>query len=175
MTEPIFLASLMALLYFTVRFRQTQSLPAALAAGGAALAGTLTRYEGWFLVPFVTVYFLVVAKRRTLLTAAVFTIAATQGWRFLSELFRADIRGNAEKISAYQVMALLMIVYVVVVAVLFPVPNPIPLDLRTGIRGLWNPIALLSVQLLWLVIFLHTGRSKVTGATLSFHVHRDRI
>ena len=51
----------------------------AVAAGLAALAGTLTRYEGWFLVPFVTLYFLFAARRRRLLTAAVFSILAILG------------------------------------------------------------------------------------------------
>src|ERR1700736_1003151 len=45
MTEPIFLACLMALLYFTVRFQRTQSMAAIIGAGLAALAGTLARYE----------------------------------------------------------------------------------------------------------------------------------
>jgi 4-amino-4-deoxy-L-arabinose transferase-like glycosyltransferase len=79
MTEPIFLACLMAILYCTVRFRATQSLSMAVGAGLAALAGTLTRYEGWFLIPFVALYFLFAAKRRQLLTAAVFCILAILG------------------------------------------------------------------------------------------------
>ena len=57
---------LCALLYFAVRFRETQSLGWVAAAGVAALAATLTRYEGWFLIPFATLYFLVAAKRRRL-------------------------------------------------------------------------------------------------------------
>jgi len=36
----------------------------AIGAGLAALAGTLTRYEGWFLIPFAALYFLFAAKRR---------------------------------------------------------------------------------------------------------------
>jgi len=51
----------------------------AIAAGLAALAGALTRYEGWFLIPFVTLYFLVVAKRRPLLASAVFSVLAVLG------------------------------------------------------------------------------------------------
>src|SRR5262249_18293834 len=50
MTEPLFFAALMALLYFTV-------VDSALGAGLAALAGTLIRYDGWFLLPFVALYF----------------------------------------------------------------------------------------------------------------------
>jgi hypothetical protein len=40
---------------------------------------------------------------------------------------------------------------------------------------LWNPAALLFCQALWLAVFLITGRSMVTGSTLSFFVRSDRI
>ena len=56
MTEPAFYASLFALLYFTVRFADTQGWGALTGAGLAACAGTLTRYEAWFLLPFVAGY-----------------------------------------------------------------------------------------------------------------------
>src|SRR2546422_2032097 len=79
MNEPIFLACLTALLYCTVRFRATQSPVMTIGAGLAALAGTLTRYEGWFLIPFATLYFLLAAKRRSLSTAAVFFLLAILG------------------------------------------------------------------------------------------------
>jgi Dolichyl-phosphate-mannose-protein mannosyltransferase len=79
MNEPIFLACLTALLYFTVRFRTTQSLTMAIGAGLAALAGTLTRYEGWFLIPFTALYFLFAAKRRRLMTAMIFSLLAILG------------------------------------------------------------------------------------------------
>jgi hypothetical protein len=79
MTEPVSLACLMALLYFTVRFRETQSIVAVLGAGVAGLAASLTRYEGWFLIPFVAVYFLVAARRRRLLFALAFAAIAALG------------------------------------------------------------------------------------------------
>ncbi|MEX2260616.1 MAG: glycosyltransferase family 39 protein [Bryobacteraceae bacterium] len=72
MNEPIFFACFAAVLYFTVR-------GSAVGAGLAALAGTLTRYEGWFLIPFVALYFLVTAKGRRLRSAAVFCILASIG------------------------------------------------------------------------------------------------
>ena len=62
MTEAVFLACVAALLYSTVRFRETQSWGAVVAAGLAALAASMTRYEGWFLIPFVALYFLAAAK-----------------------------------------------------------------------------------------------------------------
>jgi hypothetical protein len=94
MTEPVFLACLMALLYFTVRFQRTQSMAAVVGAGLAALAGTLTRYEGWFLLPFVGVYFLAVAKRRPVAAAAVFSVLAILGplaWLAFNGWYWGDI------------------------------------------------------------------------------------
>jgi Dolichyl-phosphate-mannose-protein mannosyltransferase len=79
MNEPVFLACLTALLYCTVRFRRTQSLLMVIGAGLAAMAGALTRYEGWFLIPFAALYFLFAAKRRPLVAAAIFSILAMQG------------------------------------------------------------------------------------------------
>ena len=79
MTEPMMLAALAALLYFTVRFRETQGLGAVVGAALAALAGALTRYEGWFVIPFATLYFLVAAKRRRLACAALFGAVASLG------------------------------------------------------------------------------------------------
>jgi hypothetical protein len=75
MTEPYFFAALFGLLYFTTVARQTASVPAALAAGAMACAGTLTRYEGWFLLPFATVYLLTAPKRRIVLAASFAVIA----------------------------------------------------------------------------------------------------
>ena len=77
MTEPVFLAGLMALLYFTVLFRDTQSFWAVTGAAAASLATSLSRYEGWFLIPFATIYFLLASKRRRLLTALTFGIIAS--------------------------------------------------------------------------------------------------
>jgi hypothetical protein len=77
MTEPVFLAGLMAVLYFTVLFRDTQSFWALLGAAIASLAASLSRYEGWFLIPFLTIYFLFAAKRRRLLLALAFAAIAS--------------------------------------------------------------------------------------------------
>jgi hypothetical protein len=76
MTEPVFLAGFMAVLYFTVVFRDTQSWWAVIGAAIASLAASLSRYEGWFLIPFVAIYFLFAAKRWRLVVALIFAIVA---------------------------------------------------------------------------------------------------
>ena len=79
MTEPVSLASLMALLYFSVRFRQTQELGAVGAAAIAAIAASLTRYEGWFVIPFVAAYFWWASRGRRVATVLLFLAIATVG------------------------------------------------------------------------------------------------
>ena len=50
---------------------------AVLAAAAASNAASLTRYEGWFLIPFVALYFLVTARRKSY--ALVFAVLAALG------------------------------------------------------------------------------------------------
>jgi len=64
MTEALFGASLAAMVWAMVWFRDSQSPAAIVIAAAASIAGSLTRYEGWFLIPFVALYFLVIARRK---------------------------------------------------------------------------------------------------------------
>ena len=57
MSEPAFWAGWMALLYATVRYRETGGWGAVLAAAAASLVASLSRYEAWFLIPFVAIWF----------------------------------------------------------------------------------------------------------------------
>jgi hypothetical protein len=112
------------------------------------------------------------------IASLLFAAAGTQAWRFLSEKLRADHRGNTQKISAYQVMALLIAPYAAAVVLFFPIGRieiPGITDIAAGLGMLWNPAVLLFCQALWLAVFLFTGRSMVTGSTLSFFVRSDRI
>lgn len=79
MTEPLFLGCLMAILYFTVVFRQTESRIALVCAALANAAATLTRYEGWFLVPFVTAYILIASRRNRVAAAVLYGAVASLG------------------------------------------------------------------------------------------------
>ncbi len=102
------------------------------------------------------------------------SLVITQGWRSVSETLRADYRGS-KKISPYQVMAIVGIPYQLLVLLVLPVTPTPPANVVAGLSSLWDPWSILLLQALWTVIFLHTGCSMVTGSTLSFHVHRERI
>ncbi len=98
----------------------------------------------------------------------------TQGWRSFSEVFRADYRGGGS-VSAYQIMGGVGLAYAVAASLLLsgePVPRP---EFTVGLKSLWTPAVILFLQGIWVAIFLYTGRSTVTGATMSFHVNRENI
>lgn len=101
-------------------------------------------------------------------------VVVSQLWRAYSETLRADWRGGG-RISAYQVMAGLGAVYALGVAWLFDHGPAVAADVARGLDTLWDPLMILVLQLVWVVIFLFMGRSMVTGASLSFHVHRERL
>jgi hypothetical protein len=85
MSELSSYACLTALLYFTVRFAQTQGWGAAAGAGVAACLGTLARYEGWFLLPFAALFLFFQARRQRWLVALLFCAIAGLGplfWLF---------------------------------------------------------------------------------------------
>lgn len=56
MTEPLSFACLCGLLYYTVRFGESHASKDAAWAGVCALLGTLTRYDGWFVLPLAAFY-----------------------------------------------------------------------------------------------------------------------
>jgi len=85
MTELAAYACLAGALYFTVRFRETQGWGAALGAAAAACLGTMARYEGWFLLPFLAAYLFFTAQRRRWMVAILFCTIAGLGplfWLF---------------------------------------------------------------------------------------------
>ena len=79
MTEPLFLAALMAMLYWLVRLGESKKPWPAAAAGVALLLATLTRYEGWFLIPFATLLAARLARKRRGWAAFLFAAPATLG------------------------------------------------------------------------------------------------
>jgi hypothetical protein len=79
MSEPAFLASLFGLLYFTVRFRETGGWGSLTGAAVCAFAGTLARYEAWFLLPFAAVFVWSHARGKRWIAAAFFCVVAGAG------------------------------------------------------------------------------------------------
>jgi hypothetical protein len=102
------------------------------------------------------------------------TMIITQSWRLISEMLRADCRGEG-KISAYQIMSLLAIGYTAALAYLAPAPAPLVPNLAAGIECVWHPAVVISLQALWVIVFVLFGKSMVTGAEISFHLRHDRI
>jgi hypothetical protein len=101
-------------------------------------------------------------------------LVLTQVWRTLSEFLRADHRGTG-RITAYQVMALLSIAYAfLLLAILPPAGSKMP-DLATGLLAVWDPGVILFFEMLWLAAFIHTGRSRTTGATIRLCVVEKEI
>ncbi len=102
------------------------------------------------------------------------TLATTQIWRVVSETVRADFRGNG-KLSIYQIMAFVSVVYSVIVSLLlYPDPG-MPVNIANGINTLWNPLVILFLQALWFAAFFGTGRSKIIDAELSFEIKTENI
>ena len=83
MTEGLFLGCFDALLYFTVRFRETQAWWA-VPAPALRLRWHAYRYDGWFLIPFVGLYFLWAARERRFRVALVFCRLASLGPLYLA-------------------------------------------------------------------------------------------
>lgn len=106
--------------------------------------------------------------------ALILTLVVTQVWRAWSETLRADHRGGG-RMSAYQIMALALVGYTLALAWFLPSVNLPAGEVLAGVRLLWQPAVLLFLQTLWLLLFLHTGRSMVTGATVNLFVRRERI
>lgn len=101
-------------------------------------------------------------------------LVITQLWRFLSEFLRADYRGDG-MISRYQWMGMVAIIYTSLVLPLVgdTIASSLP-DIATGLSALWGAGPLLSLQLLWVLIFYFMGKSTVTRSTISFDVAQER-
>lgn len=123
---------------------------------GCSLVGTYLFLEGHFVVALVS------------------CILVTQVWRFLSEFLRNDYRGEGY-ISAYQIMALAGAAYALCLPLLIPRGNlPDPAILR-GLGALWSPGTILTLQCLWVISFVYTGKSRVTQSSIRFAVKKEHI
>ena len=107
-------------------------------------------------------------------TALVETLIVTQAWRIISEFFRADFRGDFT-ITPYQMMAAATVFIALCITMAFPDKGSVAPELSRAMGVVWSPWTILALQGIWLVSFLFTGRSSVTGAKISFHVQEDKI
>lgn len=98
----------------------------------------------------------------------------TQGWRAVSEIWRADHRGQGS-ISMYQVMSVVGIGYLIAVTMFVPSSSLTAPDLLTGLHSLWSPAVLLFLQSIWAGMFLFMGRSHMTGSVLSLFVNKEHL
>lgn len=123
----------------------------------AALAGCYLFLKGYFF----TAFFL--------------TLIVTQAWRIASEFLRADYRGEG-KISSYQILSGVAILYALIVGYLFretavsATPN-----LGLGLSSLWHPALIALLLAIWVVTFIYMGKSKVTSSVISFTLIKEKI
>ncbi len=80
MTEPVFAAALAALLWATLWYRDEPSLWPLFAAAAACNAASLTRYEGWFVIPFVVLFFALGPRKRDAILFAVLASVGPLAW-----------------------------------------------------------------------------------------------
>jgi hypothetical protein len=77
MTEVVFFAGAAVQLWALLRFRRAQRLGYVLLAGAGSIWCSLTRYDGWFLIPFVALGFFLFARRSGWKPALLFAALAS--------------------------------------------------------------------------------------------------
>ncbi|HVP00703.1 MAG TPA: hypothetical protein VMT15_21685 [Bryobacteraceae bacterium] len=107
MTEPVLAASIAVLLFATLWFRDSQSIWALLLAAAASNAASLTRYEGWFLIPFASLYMLFVARNKWLaILFGALAALAPLSWLAHNQFYNGDplefYRGQWSALGIYQ-------------------------------------------------------------------------
>jgi hypothetical protein len=71
-------------------------------------------------------------------------------------------------------MAFIAMAYLAAMLALLPSDGPTP-NLPAGLTAVASPGAIVSLQVLWVFLFLYYGRSRVTSSVVSFHVVADRV
>lgn len=91
MTEPVFAAALAALLWASLVYRESGSKAALLFAAAASNAASLTRYEGWFLIPFTALLFwLARGNRRHAILFAALAAVGPAAWLLHNHYYWGD-------------------------------------------------------------------------------------
>jgi prolipoprotein diacylglyceryltransferase len=108
-------------------------------------------------------------------TALLLSMTVSQVWRLASEFFRADNRGAIQAgTTVYQKMAPVALACTALFAWCFQ-GAVTDVNLSSGLSTLWHPAVLLTLQILWATMAVYTGRSRVTGSTVEFHVLQNQI
>jgi hypothetical protein len=79
MTESVFFLAVLGTLYFLASFQQNQSIASVFGVALMVLAGTLTRYEGWLLIPLAGLILLAKASRKRAEIVTLFVSVAAIG------------------------------------------------------------------------------------------------
>lgn len=106
--------------------------------------------------------------------AFVVTLLLSQMWRFFSEFLRSDYRGEG-RLSTYQILAILTFCFGVLMTLSFSNSQSTLVVLEQGMSHIAKSGSMLLLFLIWTTTIFYLGRSKVTGATISFCVHQDKI
>ena len=77
MTEVVFFAAFSILLFSLFRFRRTQNRWLIILGGAASIMASLTRYDGWFFIPFFAVGFFWFARERRVQAGVLFSCIAS--------------------------------------------------------------------------------------------------
>lgn len=101
-------------------------------------------------------------------------IMVTQGWRIISETMRADFRGFT-KISAYQKMGLIAIVYMILIVLVIPTGATAVPSLKAGLAFFWHPGIILGLQTMWLFFLFFYGKSTITIAEVKYNLLEEHI
>jgi hypothetical protein len=67
------------------------------------------------------------------------------------------------------------VIYGLILTLVFPANTMTAPDIVQGFNVLWQPSLIIMLQTIWIIVFVYTGRSQVTGSQISFHVIKDRI
>jgi hypothetical protein len=105
--------------------------------------------------------------------AMIVPLVVTQVWRVASEFLRADYRGE-QKLSAYQIMAAAGVLYGLVPALTLSAHGAVA-HFQHGLDALWSVPVVLLLQGVFLLVFLYTGISSVTGSQIRFYVKEGEI
>jgi hypothetical protein len=179
MTESVYFASLFGLLYFLIRFHNYPSVPIVIGAGLSALAATMCRYEGWFLLPFIAIYiFWRAGTNRWMATTLFFLITAPGPLLWL--LHNLWYCGNALEFynGPYSPQAIqagrpypgkgdwLTALHFFQAAAVLNTGWPLAIlgligAVVSAVRRAWVPLLLLALPMLFYVLNMHSGASPI--------------